>query len=52
VLSVAMLLDHLGMGQAAARVEAAVAADLVARAGSSPRSTGQVGDALATRAAG
>jgi len=51
VLSVAMLLDHLGEDKAAAEVEAAVAADLVSR-GSATRSTSQVGDALAERVAG
>jgi 3-isopropylmalate dehydrogenase len=51
VLSVAMLLDHLGHDKAAAEVEAAVAADLAER-GSSARSTAQVGDALAERVAG
>ncbi len=50
VLSVAMLLDHLGLDKAAVRVEQAVAADLVER-GRAPRSTTQVGDALAGRAA-
>jgi 3-isopropylmalate dehydrogenase len=52
VLSVSMLLDHLGYADAAARVEASVAADLAGRqiAGSpsyGPRTTAQVGDALA-----
>ena len=51
VLSVAMLLDHLGEDTAAAEVEAAVAADLVAR-GSAVRSTSTVGDSLAERVAG
>ncbi len=51
VLSVALLLQHLGYTGEAARVEAAVAADLTERDGS-PRSTGQIGDALAARAAG
>jgi 3-isopropylmalate dehydrogenase len=51
VLSVAMLLDHLGHKEEAARVEAAVAKDLATR-GSAVRSTAQVGDALATLAAG
>ena len=51
VLSVAMLLDHVGLGAEGAEVEAAVAADLAARAGSGPRSTSQVGDALAARLA-
>ena len=50
VLSVAMLLDHLGLGDAAARVERAVADDLAGRAGA-PRRTTQIGDALAERAA-
>lgn len=50
VLSVAMLLEHLGFAAEAAKVEAAVAADLVARTGT--RSTSQVGDALAARVAG
>jgi 3-isopropylmalate dehydrogenase len=51
VLSVAMLLDHLGLEKAATRVEQAVAEDL-ARRGRVPRSTAQVGDALAARVAG
>src|SRR5436305_7127633 len=42
VLSVAMLLEHVGLGAAAQRVEAAVAADLGARASYGPRSTGQI----------
>jgi 3-isopropylmalate dehydrogenase len=50
VLSVAMLLQHLGFGDAAARVETAVATDLAAR-GDARRSTAEVGDALAERAA-
>jgi 3-isopropylmalate dehydrogenase len=51
VLSVAMLLDHLGQTAAAADVEAAVADDLVER-GASVRSTSEIGDALAARVAG
>ncbi len=47
VLSVAMLLDHLGYAAEAARIEAAVAADLTERTGT--RTTSQVGDALAAR---
>ncbi len=47
VLSVAMLLDHLGHAELSARVEAAVAKDLLTR-GSAARSTSEVGDALAT----
>jgi 3-isopropylmalate dehydrogenase len=53
VLSVALLLEHLGFAQEAARVESAVASDLAARAaGSAARSTREIGDALATAAAG
>ena len=48
VLSVAMLLEHLGHDEAARRVEATVAGDLAAR-GSAQRSTREVGDALLAR---
>jgi len=48
VLSVAMLLEHLGYADAAARVDAAVAADLAER-GTAARSTTEVGDAIAAR---
>ncbi|VTR76577.1 MULTISPECIES: 3-isopropylmalate dehydrogenase [Cellulomonas] len=51
VLSVALLLDHLGQTEAAARVEAAVAADVLERAGR-VRSTAEVGKDLAARIAG
>ncbi|ARZ67690.1 3-isopropylmalate dehydrogenase [Streptomyces albireticuli] len=51
VLSVALLLRHLGHEPEAARIEAAVEADLAARDGS-PRTTDQVGDALAGRVTG
>jgi 3-isopropylmalate dehydrogenase len=51
VLSVALLLDHLGLIEAATRVEAAVAADLAER-GEVRRSTREVGEALAARVAG
>jgi 3-isopropylmalate dehydrogenase len=44
ILSVAMLLNHLGYTEAGAKVEAAVAADLKSR--SSDRSTSQIGDAI------
>ena len=44
ILSVAMLLNHLGYKEAGAKVEAAVAADLKSR--SSDRSTSQIGDAI------
>jgi len=46
ILSAAMLLDHLGEGDAAGRVRTAVTADLAAR-GPGIRSTTQVGDAIA-----
>lgn len=49
VMSLAMLLDHVGQPQAAAWVEAAVVADLSSR-GSAPRSTSEVGDALTAAA--
>ncbi|WP_163549407.1 3-isopropylmalate dehydrogenase [Candidatus Frankia nodulisporulans] len=54
VASVAMLLDHLGHADEAARVEAAVAASLASRAGSdaATMSTRERGEDLATRAAG
>ena len=51
VLSVAMLLEHLGLDKAARRVEQAVAADLAER-GNAVRSTARIGDAIAARVAG
>lgn len=48
VLSVAMMLDHLGRGAQARRVEDAVAADLATR-GDAVRSTSAIGDAIAAR---
>jgi 3-isopropylmalate dehydrogenase len=48
ILSVGMLLAHLGHDADAARIEAAVAADLAERGGAT-RSTTQVGDAIAAR---
>lgn len=50
VMSLAMLLDHVGAAEAAAWVESAVAADLASR-GDAVRSTSQIGDALAAGAA-
>ncbi|PXA68013.1 3-isopropylmalate dehydrogenase [Cryobacterium arcticum] len=54
ILSVALLLDHLGLSDASARVSAAVTADISARTTSGtgaaePRSTSAVGDAIVTR---
>jgi 3-isopropylmalate dehydrogenase len=46
VLSIAMMLNHLGETKAAAEVEAAVAADLSTR-GDKKRSTSEIGDSLA-----
>ena len=50
VLSVALLLEHLGRVEQARAVEAAVAADLAER-GDASRSTTAVGDAIAARLA-
>jgi 3-isopropylmalate dehydrogenase len=60
VLSAALLLEHLGrtrqlpsLGVAARKIEAAVEVDLAERIGNTtPRKTSEIGDALATRAAG
>jgi 3-isopropylmalate dehydrogenase len=46
--STALLLDHLGLPDAARRVETAVAADLAER-GSTPRTTAEIGSAIAAR---
>ncbi|MBV9820849.1 MAG: 3-isopropylmalate dehydrogenase [Actinobacteria bacterium] len=51
ILSVAMLLGHLGHEQAAARVEAAAAADLGSRDAADPGSTQQIGERIAAAAA-
>jgi 3-isopropylmalate dehydrogenase len=48
ILSVALLLDHLDLADAAARVEAAAIADLSER-GPAPRTTSEIGTAIATR---
>jgi len=50
VLSIAMLLDHLGYADAAKKIDDVVAADLASRTGT--RSTSQIGDALAAAVAG
>ncbi|MDQ6849590.1 MAG: 3-isopropylmalate dehydrogenase [Actinomycetota bacterium] len=52
ILSVSMLLAHLGEDEAAQRVEAAVAADLAARDRQQPGSTSEIGERLAKAAAG
>ncbi|MGW5846491.1 3-isopropylmalate dehydrogenase [Streptomyces sp. NPDC055254] len=51
ILSVALLLRHLGREDRAARIEDAVSADLAERDGTF-RSTDEIGDALAARVAG
>jgi 3-isopropylmalate dehydrogenase len=48
ILSIALLLDHLGLADEAAKVEAAVIADLAAR-GTEPRTTSAIGSAIARR---
>ncbi|MCI4657199.1 3-isopropylmalate dehydrogenase [Cryobacterium algoricola] len=53
ILSVALMLDHLGLTDAAARVRDAVVADIAARTGNgaftASRGTSEVGDAIVTR---
>jgi 3-isopropylmalate dehydrogenase len=51
VLSVALLLRHLGFEAEAVRIEEAVSADLAERDGSAFRTTDQIGDALVVRVA-
>jgi 3-isopropylmalate dehydrogenase len=52
VLSVSMLLEHVGEAGAAARVEAAVASDLASRDPAQPGNTAEIGERLAKAAAG
>ncbi|WPB90633.1 3-isopropylmalate dehydrogenase [Streptomyces malaysiensis] len=52
VLSVALLLQHLGYEAEAARIETSVAQDLAERTGDTPRTTDEIGDALAARVSG
>jgi 3-isopropylmalate dehydrogenase len=51
ILSGALLLEHLGLDEAARRVEAAVVDDLAAREPGTARRTSEVGDAIAARVA-
>ncbi|MFB8144145.1 3-isopropylmalate dehydrogenase [Streptomyces parvus] len=51
ILSVALLLRHLGYETEAARIEDAVSADLAERDGVTARTTDEIGDALAVRVA-
>ena len=50
ILSVALMLDHLGLGDEATRVTRAAEEDIAARDGST-RTTTQIGDAIASRLA-
>jgi 3-isopropylmalate dehydrogenase len=52
ILSAALLLGHLGHPEAAARIEAAVEADLAERAELGARDTSSIGDAIRVRVAG
>ncbi|GAA3306547.1 3-isopropylmalate dehydrogenase [Nonomuraea dietziae] len=53
ILSVAMMLDHLGLTEQAARVEQAVADDIVERlAGWAGRTTHEIGDDITARVSG
>ena len=52
ILSVSLLLDHLGFEDAAGKVEQAVVADLAERGRGSARRTSEIGDAIAARVAG
>ncbi len=52
ILSAALLLSHLGLTAAAAKIEQAVSDDVLKRQGGSARSTVEIGDAIAERVAG
>jgi 3-isopropylmalate dehydrogenase len=53
ILSAAMLCEHVGLGPAAARIEQAVAEDVLERQGAwAVRSTPEIGDDIAERVAG
>jgi 3-isopropylmalate dehydrogenase len=47
ILSVSLLLDHLGLSEEAARVEKAVIADIAGRTEREARTTAAIGDAIA-----
>ncbi|WP_369044748.1 3-isopropylmalate dehydrogenase [Sinomonas sp. P10A9] len=49
ILSAALLLDHIGQPEAAARIQAAVRADVESRTPGEARTTSAVGDAVAAR---
>jgi len=53
ILSAAMLCEHLGLGSLAAKIEQAVAEDLVERQGAwAARTTVEIGDDIAERVSG
>ena len=52
ILSVSLMLDHLGLEDAARVVEEAVVADLAARDGGQRGTTPEIGDSIAARVAG
>ncbi len=52
ILSVALMLEHLGLDEAARTVEDAVVGELAARTPGSPVVTAEIGDAIAARVAG
>jgi 3-isopropylmalate dehydrogenase len=47
ILSAALLLDHCGLSEEAARIEAAVIADIAGRVPGQSRTTSEIGDAIA-----
>jgi 3-isopropylmalate dehydrogenase len=47
ILSVSLLLDHLGLSEDAARIEKAVHTDIAGRTPGATRTTTQIGDAIA-----
>lgn len=51
VLSIALMLEHLGQSEAAALIENVVGTDLAARSGQPVRTTTEIGDALAAAVA-
>nr|WP_228265852.1 3-isopropylmalate dehydrogenase [Microlunatus elymi] len=48
ILSVSLLLDHLGLADESARIEKAVLADIAHRSAGTSRSTSEIGDAIAS----
>ena len=52
ILSTALMLEHLGLDEAARSVEEAVVADLAARVDGARGSTSEIGDSIAARVAG